>query len=130
MSHHWFKLIWILLGLALSSCANLSERSVQKDLNVRPQLGIRVRVMPSEGLPKAVLGERQQVLLVVRVKPDQPAARAGIEPGDILLALDGQPVSGAGDSLAIMQARQWGDLVTLTVLRGGQTQDIAVTLQQ
>lgn len=118
-----------LLLLGLSACAQFSERPLKTEYNTRPEIGVRLRVMPSTGLPKDVLGEQEQVLLVVRVSPERPAAQAGIQLGDVLVALDGQTISGMGDSVALMQNLQWGDEVIFTVLRDEELQEIPVLLR-
>jgi S1-C subfamily serine protease len=66
-------------------------------------------------------------LKVVRVSPDGPAERAGIAPGDIILAVAGQKVT----SLPDFYTRLWaagapGVEVTLKVLKGTEVQDVKV----
>ena len=118
----------LLIGLTLSGCAGLEENTLLMPTRVRPDLGLRLRVSPPDELPEVVRGTRRQILRVILVRPDRPAALAGIQPGDILLSLDGNPVSGVDDSVGIMQARQWGDSVTLTILRSGRIEAIPVAL--
>ncbi len=117
------------LGTGLSACAELSERPLKTEYNTRPELGVRLRVMPSNGLPEDIKAQQAQVLLVVRVQPTGPAAGAGLKEGDIILKLDGQPIMGMVDSVALMQNRLWGDFVNITILRDGQRQDVNVFLQ-
>jgi S1-C subfamily serine protease len=121
----------LLMLFMLSGCTHMEERLpiIGGPPQKSPHLGLRMRIIAADNLPKALIDDRAQALQVVRVIPEQPAARAGIESGDILLALDAQPVVGMGDSTAIMKTRQWGDTVVLTVLRGEQILLIKVTLQ-
>jgi 2-alkenal reductase len=49
--------------------------------------------------------------------------------GDVVVAADGEPVNNFTDLLAITSQHQPGDTLTLTVLRGGQRQEVAVTLE-
>jgi putative serine protease PepD len=60
--------------------------------------------------------------------PGGPAEEAGLEPGDVILALDGTPVEGSSELIVAIRSKRPGDTVTLTVRRNGSEQDIRVTL--
>jgi putative serine protease PepD len=62
------------------------------------------------------------------VKSGTPAANAGLQAGDVVTAIDGQPVTNSDDLTARISAHQPGDKVTLTVTRNGATKTIDVTL--
>jgi len=66
--------------------------------------------------------------VVLEVIPGSPAAAAGIEPGDVVTALDGAPVDSPAALVAAVQARSPGQRVTLTVLAHGVTVTVPVTL--
>lgn len=66
-------------------------------------------------------------LLVVRVTPDGPAAKAGIQPGDLIVEVGGQPPSGLADYLRKVRARgPAGTNIPLTIQRGGDKRSVAV----
>jgi len=88
--------------------------------------------------PMLRLGLVMKMGPVMAVQQDSPAARAGVKPDDVLMALDGQPI-GNPISLPnrlwaqVNQAVDKGDTpptVTLTVKRGDTTLDLPVTLRQ
>ena len=56
----------------------------------------------------------------------RPAARAGVEPGDSIVAVNGRQVSQRYDVLAIMDTSA-GKRVTMTVVRGGRRLDLSMT---
>ena len=62
------------------------------------------------------------------VEEGSPADEAGIEVGDVVLALDGEPISDATALTTGLAAREPGDQVALTVARDGERQEIDVTL--
>ncbi len=65
--------------------------------------------------------------LVVRaVVENSPAEEAGIEPGDIILEVEGQPVHRRGDVEDIVNSVEEGAEITLLLLRNGQEEGITL----
>lgn len=58
--------------------------------------------------------------------PASPAAEAGLEPGDVLVSIDGQPVSTFAEATAIVQAAP-GDTLDLVVRRDGEELPLTIT---
>jgi len=59
-------------------------------------------------------------LMVRAVVENYPAEEAGIEPGDIILKVDGQPVYRQGDMQNIVNSVEEGTEITLLLLRNGE----------
>jgi serine protease Do len=68
--------------------------------------------------------------LVSGLKPDAPAARAGLKNGDVILELNGQPIESANDLRLRISQTAPGSSVKLEVSRGGKTQNMDVTLAE
>jgi S1-C subfamily serine protease len=79
-------------------------------------------------------------VLITSVVPDGPADQAGLRGGtnpsaevptggDVLLVVDGTPITSLADLAQTLNGRTPGQAVTATVLREGQERDISVTLQ-
>ncbi|HEV2128343.1 MAG TPA: trypsin-like peptidase domain-containing protein [Thermomicrobiales bacterium] len=62
------------------------------------------------------------------VEPNGPAAAAGLQPNDIIVAVDGQQLDEDTTLSGILFERQPGDTLNLTVLRGGQEVTLSLTL--
>jgi putative serine protease PepD len=62
------------------------------------------------------------------VEPGTPAASAGLQVGDVIVGIDGNPVSGQADLGRAIRAAGPGGTIKLTITRGGAKQDITVTL--
>ncbi len=94
-----------------------------------PQLGITItpghlarRLRRAVGLPDA------EGLLIREVAPDSPAARAGLAPGDLILAAAGQPIRTLDDLTGAL--RTASGTLELNVLRGTDERSIQVALGQ
>jgi putative serine protease PepD len=57
-----------------------------------------------------------------------PGAKAGVQAGDLVTAIDGKRVTSSAALVGAVQAHRVGDQVTLTVQRGGTTRSAVVTL--
>ena len=62
------------------------------------------------------------------MQDDTPAAEAGIEAGDLVVAADGAAIDGATGLIAAIRDLGPGDSTTLTLVRDGESLDITVTL--
>jgi putative serine protease PepD len=62
------------------------------------------------------------------IQPNSPAAQAGLQPGDLITAVDGQTITSTGAFIAKVAQDAPGQTITLTVKRDGQTKQIQVTL--
>ena len=66
--------------------------------------------------------------LVVEVPKDGPAADAGIQPGDVITAIDDANVTTVEDLLGALRRHKPGDRVSVTLLRDGKESKVDVTL--
>jgi putative serine protease PepD len=68
--------------------------------------------------------------LIQEVAPDSPAAKAGIQPGDLVVTIDGKAVENYSELVVAIRNHQPGDKVTLGVVRGGSETTITATLTE
>jgi Do/DeqQ family serine protease len=119
------------VGYGFAVPINLA-RSVAEDLLEygyvqRPRLGVSVSDVTAVDAEAYGL-ESVRGAEINTVEEGSPAREAGIEVGDVVLALDGQPVPDATALTTGLAAREPGDEVTLSVARDGGEQEIDVTL--
>ncbi len=72
--------------------------------------------------------ERSAGVVAAEVAGSSAAQRAGVRPGDVLLAIDGEPVEGKADVLAVQHAARVGERHTYTLLRLGSREVAQVAL--
>jgi S1-C subfamily serine protease len=98
--------------------ALLSEGRVR-----RAYLGVATTPVP---VPAAIASRtgRKHALLLAHVEPDSPADRAGLKPGDVLLAASHSEVSRAQDLQRLMLADAIDQSMPMTVLRNGAMVDV------
>ena len=93
----------------------------------RPRLGIAIAPPRAARRMRAAVGLPERDGLLVRgVEADGPAAKAGIERGDLLIGVGGQPLSTVD---ALFDALEGGGELTLQVLRGTEERTVSVPLQ-
>ena len=86
---------------------------------------IEIVVVPGDVEP----AEDVQRPFVIDMLDDSPADEAGIQIGDLLVALDGQAITSLRGMVDTIQTRD-GAPITFTVRRGGEVLEISVTPQQ
>ena len=67
-------------------------------------------------------------VLVLDLVNGSPAAKAGLQPGDVIVELGGQKLQSAADLLDALSNRKPGDSVQLTIVRNGARKQVQVTL--
>ena len=70
----------------------------------------------------------QEGALVVDVAPGTGAEEAGIEPGDVIVEMEGRAIAGSEDVGAVIREREPGDSVSLVIVRGEERLEITATL--
>jgi putative serine protease PepD len=66
--------------------------------------------------------------MVASVQPGTPGAQAGLKAGEVITAVNGKAITTTGQFIATVDNYLPGQTVTLTVKRGGQTENVKVTL--
>jgi S1-C subfamily serine protease len=85
------------------------------------------RRRPALGLTLGT-GDKEGTVQVERVE-NGPAARAGIQKGDLIVEADGRRIRSAYQAVNRIMAKQPGDKVTLVIDRQGQRRQLEVTLE-
>lgn len=108
--------------------------SVKEALPVIDQLRAQADGEPRvEGYLGVQLDDRRdggQGAVIRSVEPGTPAAGAGIQAGDLVVAADDETIDGATGLIAAIRDLEPGDSTTITVMRDGERVDLSVTLAE
>ncbi|MCA9349671.1 PDZ domain-containing protein, partial [Candidatus Saccharibacteria bacterium] len=64
------------------------------------------------------------------VLADSPAAKAGLESGDIIIKVDNQDIDQNTNLSSIINSHKVGDKIKLTIIRDNDEQELTVTLEE
>jgi serine protease Do len=127
------RTIMVLIGVATLTAvptATADNAYAQHELNVPDWcsfLGVQVR--PINAAFAASLGMAEPYGAIFdRPEPDSPAARAGIQTGDVVTEINGLPLSSWSDFATTISKFAPGTTVHLTTWRNAQLIEAAVTL--
>jgi len=95
----------------------------------RGRLGVQIQALTPE-LAKSFKLDDVKGVLVASVEPGSPAAKAGLQPGDVILGLEGKPVQSANELPRLVAGTKPGTTVTLDVWRSGARRQVKATLAE
>ncbi len=93
----------------------------------RPWLGVRASPVTAD-VARSLGRARPEGVLVAEVYPGSPAARAGLQLGDLILTVDGQPVNDQASLNYLTSTHRSGDVVTAQVVRGGTARSLRLVV--
>ncbi len=107
-------------GLGFAIPINLAQDIANQVLTTghitRPYLGINPAELSPEIVERFNLPVHEGVI-VRAVGEGTPAGRAGLQPGDIIVSIDGAPVPTASELLRVLRERKPGDTIQVGVVR-------------
>ena len=95
-----------------------------------PALGIGIDDVSPEDAAVAGVKDIRGVLVRNFPRDDTPAKRAGLQPGDVIITADGQPVDRVSTLQRIVRNHNPGDAIDIEAMRYGQRKKFRVTLEE
>ena len=121
------------LGFAIPSkiAQAVSNELIGSGRVTRPWLGIRIETLGDEPALQKMLGVDRGVV-VREIFADTPAARSELQPADVVIDVDGQPVNSARDLQKAILGKKIGQTVQLKVWRrqDGNYRTVAVKAEE
>lgn len=117
-------------GLAFAIPSNLLRSAADQIIDIGrvrlPWLGIRVTALDDSQPLREQFPDAENGVVVNTIQANAPAYKSDLQPGDLVTAVDGQPVRSSHDLVRQVQNKKVGDTVKLTVQRRGKTITVAV----
>ena len=112
-------------AIPIEVAMNVEQQIVATGKVQRGKIGVSIQEVNQALADSFGLGKPAGAL-VSSVERNSPAAKAGLEPGDVILAIDGKTVEAASDLPAAVAVKRRGEQASLKVWRKGRTLDLAV----
>jgi serine protease Do len=119
----------ISFAIPIDEAMRVSEQLRSGGRVIRGRIGVQIGPVTKEVAESLGLGAPRGAL-VTGVEKDQPAEKAGVEAGDIILKVDGRAVEKNGDLPRLIGGLKPGARATLQVFRRGSTKDLTVTIAE
>jgi serine protease Do len=116
-------------AIAIATAKPIADQLVSTGHAVHPYLGVQYGQL-TPGVARQLGVSVQNGIVIGAVQPGSPAAQAGLQPRDVITAADGQQLTDESSLAQILSQHKPGDIVPLTVIRGGQQLTVQVTLAQ
>jgi serine protease Do len=95
----------------------------------RGRIGVGIGAVPTDAIDEFGLKDRNGAV-VLNVAPGGAAAKAGIEPGDVIISYNGKPIRNRDELVALVTATKPGTTVPVRVVRDRQERTISVTVEE
>lgn len=112
-------------AIPIEVAMNVERQIVTNGKVQRGRLGVSIQEV-NQSLADAFGLKKPGGALVNSVEKSSPAAAAGLEPGDVILAANGREITNTGDLPVMIAGMSAGETVKLQVWRAGSTREITV----
>lgn len=121
------------IGIGFAVPANMARQVTEQLMKSgkvsRGYMGVTLAQLTSEQAPFFGLKEGKGAI-VSEITEKGPGAKAGLQTGDVVTAIDGKKVDGSDDLTMAVVSKSPGSTVTLDVMRNSQPLQVKVTLGQ
>jgi serine protease Do len=107
----------------------VGEQLVKSGAVKRAFLGTSIQPVTSE-LAKQFKVEVGSGAVVSQVMPSSPAAKAGVEPGDVIVGLNGEPIRDPRSLQGVVERLNVGQTYPLEVVRNGEKKTLDMTAEE
>lgn len=121
--------IGIGFAIPINMADAISEQLMKYGEIRRGRLGVGIQDLTPD-LAKAFKIKQRKGAVIAQVEPDSPAERAGLEVGDVVIAVNSKPVAGSDQLRNSIGLLSIGSKVTLKVLRNGKTKTVTARVEK
>ena len=113
------------IGIGFAIPSNMADSSIDQILEhgevKRGQLGVIIQDLSRELAEAFDIDKQQRGVVIAGVQPGSAAESAGLEAGDIVISIDGEPVESSAQLRNEIGQRRIGQKLRVTILRDGKT---------
>ncbi|MEE1653026.1 DegQ family serine endoprotease [Brachymonas sp. G13] len=120
----------ISFSIPIDEAMRIADQLRQTGTVTRGRIGVMIGDVDREVASSLGLPANQQGALVRNVEADSPAAKAGVQQGDIITRFDGKTIEKTADLPRLVGETKPGTRASITVLRNGSTQDLTLTVEK
>ncbi|SLN37210.1 Periplasmic serine endoprotease DegP precursor [Roseovarius litorisediminis] len=121
------------VGIGFAVPANMAKAVVDQLIEFgevqRGLLGVTIQDFTPD-LGQALGIEAGAGAVVTQVEPDSAAEAAGLQPGDLIVSVDGRPVAGSADLRSQIGLKRTGRSIEIGIIRNGERQTVVATLRR
>ena len=114
-------------AIPINVAAHVKEQLVAHGKVTRGRLGVAIQDL-DQALAESFGLEAAHGAVVTQVERDSPAAKAGLEAGDVILKMDGEPIGSSAELPPRVAAVAPGKAVELTLWHKGKPRTVSVTV--
>jgi len=114
-------------AIAAETARSVADQIIQTGHVVHPYIGIYYTPVTAE-VQKELKLPSQQGVVVVKVEPDSPAARAGVQGRDVIVRIGGRDVTSQDVVADVVRNSKVGEKLPLAVIRDGKEIELSVTI--
>ncbi len=122
------------MGIGFAIPINMARRVMEQIIYegevTRGWIGVTIQPLDAETREALGLDRTGGGVLIGDVFDGQPAAEAGMQRGDVVVAIDGQEVGSPNELRNMVAALQPGETVPFTVIRNGKERKLQVTITE
>jgi serine protease Do len=116
-------------AIPIDVARNVEDQLIKSGKVVRGRIGVTIQDVNAQ-LAESFGLDRPHGALVSSVEKDGPAAKAGLQPGDVILGVNGKPIERYGELSGSIAAMKPGTDATLDVWRAGKKQIVPVKVTE
>ncbi|MBI4886498.1 MAG: Do family serine endopeptidase [Acidobacteria bacterium] len=95
----------------------------------RGRIGVGIGPIPADAVDEFGLKDRNGAV-VLNIAPSGAAAKAGLEPGDVVIAFNGKPIRNRDELVAMVTATRPGTTVPVRIVRDRQERTLNITVDE
>ena len=119
------------LGIGFAIPSNMAKSIMEQIIATggvtRGWIGVEIQEITPE-LAESFKLPKNQGAIIAGVMKGGPADKGGIKPGDVLMEIEGKPVTDSSDMLNVIAQLAPGSAAKMKILREGKPQDLAVAI--